>query len=169
MITTEEVGRRVCKALAAIEEKSKSMTGSVTAKAYAHRAEKLHAFIGTVIMTLASRGNSIEPEACSRTYAMMIMMLRHYGLSIPEPEEAAFLACPVTEEDLVYWSRARMCQVVAHVAGDLGSLVESAEPSDVCAALITSAVTLSLFCIMHGMNEQELINDIPADIEVRLG
>ena len=165
MITEEEVRQRVSKALAALEAKRQAMTGAATITAGDDGSDQMQAFAGTVLMTLAENGNTIHTEVFSRTYAMMIMMMKRFGSAfrLYKPED---ILC--TERDMIIWSRARKSQLVALLASHIGSLAAVSGPDDLSIVITTCAEDLTQFCIMHGMNELELINDIPADISIKL-
>lgn len=165
MITEEEVRQRVSKALAALETKRQAMTGAVTITAGDDGSDQMQAFAGTVLMTLAENGNTIHTEVFSRTYSMMIMMMKHFGSAfhLYEPED---MLC--TDSDVIYWSRARKSQLMAILSCHIGSLAVVSDQLDLSIVITTCAEDLTQFCIMHGMNELELINDIPADISIKL-
>lgn len=166
MITEEEVRQRVSKALAALEAKRQAMTGAVTITAGDDGSDQMQAFAGTVLMTLAENGNTIHTEVFSRTYSMMIMMMKHFdsAFRLFNPEDMLW----IHEGDVIYWSRARKSQLVALLACHIGSLAAVSDPDGLSIVITSCAEDLTQFCIMHGMNELELINDIPADISIKL-
>lgn len=168
MITVEEVSQRLSKALAALDEKRQSMTGTVTnTSALQDEPDMMHAFVGQVLMTLSAGGNRIEPETFSRTMAVMIMAARHFGVRFMEPTSEQ-LETAIDDDTLYFYARMQKTHLVARVSEAFGELVAVPQRDNVASAVSEASGQLIVFLVMHGMNETELITDIPSDIDIKI-
>lgn len=155
MITVEEVKQRVSKALAALEEKRQTLSCKNT-QPTGTPSEHLQTLAGTVLLSLAERGNTIEPAVFSRTYALMALLLKDANACFPAMSPYDIL---VNDSDILYWSRASKAQLMALVSTDMVTLADGSDNVKPEIGITSAVIDITLFCVMHGLNEQELICD----------
>lgn len=173
MITVEDVKVRWGKVLQALEEKRRQMTGEVSHAAMTDN-ELLSAHVGNILMTLSVHGNTVEPGTLSRAFAMAVMMAHSLEVEFPGAD-TDFAEMFLDERAINYVSRMKMSQLVAMVASDLTPMLSTVPDAgapegryDIRLSLTAAAFSMAFFAIMHGMNELELVTDIPSDLDVRI-
>ena len=173
MITVEDVRLRWEAALAALEEKRNATQGKVTFAPGTDASAQLQAFAGTVIMSLSRNGMTIDEESFTGALAVTVIMMKHYDIGFPK--DGGCLTEFLTEEGINCYAVQKKHQLVAFASYILTSAIESAPDFEDSADKDGFADSVSAFCcdvvlflIMHAMNEQSIIADIPSSIELKL-
>lgn len=166
MITSVEMVQRTNNALKALEAKRQSMTGSViNTSTLTEDGEFITSCLGNILITLSEGGNQIAEGSLTRSLATCILLLKHYD----KPFTLDWVEnMNIDNADIIYLSQIGKTHLLAEVAMYVSGVVEIPTFQALSTPITDAAMRIVEFSIMHGMNELELINDIPDDLSIRI-